>query len=269
MRYLFTTLLLMFFTCSFSQGHISLCSWNLKDFGQSKSSTEIAFIAEVVEGYDIIALQEVVAGDGGAAAVARLADELNRKGNHWDYIVSDPTFSSSYKRERYAFIWKPSRLKKIGEAWLEKKYNREIDREPFYATFQSFSKRFTVVNFHAITKKLQPETEIKYFKLLPQLYPDLNLILTGDFNCPQSHTVFNPLKKMGWLPSLIGQKTSLRQQCIGEDCLASEFDNIFYNKRSVTAIETGAIHFYKSFLSLQEANKISDHLPIYIRFTLN
>jgi hypothetical protein len=36
-----------------------------------------------------------------------------------DYVISDPTSSSAYKTERYAFIWKT--IKKIGRAWLEKK----------------------------------------------------------------------------------------------------------------------------------------------------
>jgi len=163
MRYLLTCLFLLGVTFSFSQERFSLCSWNLKDFGKSKSEKEIAFIAGVVKEYDVIAIQEVVAGDGGAQAVTRLADQLNRQGSHWDYVVSDPTHSSSYKQERYAFIWKTSRLKKSGNAWLEKKYNLQIDREPYYVTFESGTKRFTLVNFHAITKKMQPETEIKYF----------------------------------------------------------------------------------------------------------
>jgi hypothetical protein len=41
-------------------------------------------------------------------------------GAKWDYTISDPTSSSSYKTERYAFLWKTSKIKKIGEAWLEK-----------------------------------------------------------------------------------------------------------------------------------------------------
>jgi hypothetical protein len=76
-------------------------------------------IANYLRDYDIIAVQEVVAGYGGVQAVARLADELNRTGTKWDYIISDPT-SSPYKTERYAFIWKTNKLKQIGKAWLEK-----------------------------------------------------------------------------------------------------------------------------------------------------
>src|SRR6266498_5260719 len=172
--------------------HITICSWNLENFGKSKNDSTINFIANTVKDYDVIAIQEVVAGDGGAQAVARLSDALNRKGFKWDYTISEPTVSSSYKTERYAFIWKTSRLTIIGKAWLEKKYNLEIDREPFFATFKTNGKLFTIVTFHAITKTKQPETEIKYFKFLPAEYPNNNLIFCGDFNCPQSHTVFNP-----------------------------------------------------------------------------
>jgi deoxyribonuclease-1-like protein len=52
--------------------------------------------------------------------VARLNDALNRKGFKWDYSVSDPTSGdNSYKKERYAFLWKTSKIKLIGKAWLE------------------------------------------------------------------------------------------------------------------------------------------------------
>lgn len=159
---------------------VKLLSWNIENIGKSKSDSTIIFIANTLKDYDIVAIQEVVAGYGGAQAIAKLADELNRKGAKWDYTISDPTTSSAYKTERYAFLWKTSKVKKIGDAWLEQKYNLEIDREPYYCTFQYDDKQFTLANFHAITKSKQPETEIKYFKFLPEEYPKLNLIFLGD-----------------------------------------------------------------------------------------
>jgi endonuclease/exonuclease/phosphatase family metal-dependent hydrolase len=246
-----------------------LLSWNIENIGKSKSDQEIAFIANTVRDFDIIAIQEVVAGYGGAQAVARLADELNRKGAKWDYVISDPTKSSPYRTERYAYIWKTSKVKKIGRAWLEKKYNLEIDREPYFCTFQYENKQFTVVNFHAITKSKQPETEIKYFKFLPAVYPTLNLIFAGDFNCPQSHTVFNPLKKMGYKSVLINQKTSLKRDCIMNECLASEYDNMYYNAAKIKVTNYGVISFYKEFDSLKDARTISDHIPIWAEIVLN
>ena len=188
----------LFFFTIFCFSQTKILSWNLQNFGKSKSNFELNHIASTVLDYDIIAIQEVVAGYGGAQAVAKLATLLNQKGSKWDYIISDPTTGNSYKTERYAFIWKTSKVKLKGNPWLEKKYNLEIDREPYFATFEINKKTVTLVNFHAITKKKQPETEIKYFKFLPQEYPNLNLVFMGDFNCPQSHSVFNPLKKIGY-----------------------------------------------------------------------
>ena len=166
---------LLLTTSTFSQ--VKLLSWNVENLGSSKSEKDIVFIVKTIKDYDVVALQEIVAGDGGAQAVAKLADELNKKGTKWDYTISAPTSSSAYKTERYAFLWKTSKVKKIGDAWLEKKYHLEIDREPYYCTFDYNGKQFTIANFHAITKSKQPETEIKYFKFLPNQYPELKTLV--------------------------------------------------------------------------------------------
>lgn len=267
MKNVLSTLLLLFTFLSF--GQTKVLSWNIENFGKSKSAADLNYIADVVYKYDIIAIQEVVAGSGGAQTVANLAQLLNYKGSKWDYKISDPTNSSSYKMERYAFIWKANKVKLKNKPWLEQKFRLEIDREPYFATFEVNKKTFTLVNFHAITKKKQPETEIKYFKFLPNQYPDLNLIFLGDFNCPEKHSVFNPLKKMGYDSVLKNQKTTLKQNCKNNICLASEFDNIFYKTSAVKVNSFGIIHFYKDFDSLQNARKISDHIPIWFEFSLN
>ncbi|MFQ3173298.1 MAG: deoxyribonuclease-1-like protein [Flavobacterium sp.] len=261
--------ILFLLLCSVFYPQTKLISWNLENFGQSKSKIEIEFIVETVREYDIIAIQEVVAGYGGAQTVAKLATELNRKGAKWDYVISEPTSGNPHKKERYAFIWKTAKLKKIGHAWLEKKFHVEIEREPYYCTFQYDNKQFTVVNFHAIPKSKQPEREIKYFKYLADEYRTLNLIFAGDFNCPESNSVFNPLKKMGYQSILAGQKTSLKQKCTNNKCLASEYDNMYYKSSKIRNLNSGVISFYKNFHSLKEARKISDHIPIWFEFSLN
>ena len=246
---------------------ISICSWNLQNFGNSKSNTEVDFIASTIQNYDVIAIQEVIAGTGGVQVVARLVDLMNRKGGSWDYTISNPTISSSSNTsERYAFIWNKRTVTKLGAAWLENHYVEEIDREPYFATFLKEGKEFTIVSFHARPKAKQPETEIKYFKFFPNLYAKLNLIFCGDFNCPQSHTVFNPLKTMGYSPAFVGQKTTLRMKCINNDCLASEYDNFLYNSKKTIFLKSGVIHFYKSLSSVEKARRISDHIPIYLTF---
>ncbi|WP_353084823.1 endonuclease/exonuclease/phosphatase family protein [Flavobacterium sp.] len=266
-KYFFLALLALNCTLVFSQ--VSICSWNIMNFGKSKSDSELDFIAKTINKYDVIAIQEVVAGKGGAQAVARLVNILENKGFHWDYSISDPTTSANRSSiERYAFIWKTSKVKKIGRSWLDANYANEIDREPYLSTFDYQGKQFTIVTFHAVPKKKNPESEIKYFKLFPGLYPNLNLIFMGDFNCPQSNEVFIPLKKIGYKSSLVNQKTSLRQKCIQNDCLASEYDNMFFNPKKMNATQSGIITFYSSFNSIKEARKISDHVPIWGIFNL-
>lgn len=246
-----------------------LLSWNLQNFGKSKSDQEITFIANTIKNYDIIAIQEVVAGNGGAQAVARLAEALNEKGAKWDYRISAPTSSVTHGTERYAFVWKTSNAKLKGKPWLEQKYHVEIEREPYFATFEIKGKTITVAAFHAIPKSKHPETEIKYFKLLTQEYSTLNLVFAGDFNCPESHSVFTPSKKMGFAPILENQKTSLKTKPKGTDYLASEYDNMFYKTSAINYLKSDVILFYKKFMSLKDARKISDHIPIWFEFSLN
>ena len=264
-------MLFLFVLCFFqaSAQKIRVCSWNLKDFGQSKSEEEISFIANLVKGFDVLAIQEVVAGYGGPKAVIRLTEALNRSGTQWEYTFSHGTSSDRYSKERYAFIWKSAKVQKVGEAWLEKDYHLLIDREPYFARFKAGKKTFTLSSFHARPKSKQPEMEIKYFKFLPDLYPNDVLIFCGDFNLPQSHTVFNPLRKMGYTSALVKQKTSLKQRCINDNCLASEYDNFYYPEDKLKVSDAGIIHFYTDFTELKEARKISDHVPVYLEFSLN
>lgn len=223
----------------------------------------------MVKVFDLIAIQEVVAGYGGSQVVARLADALNRSGSKWDYVISNPTSGTGSSRERYAFLWNTAKVKRIAAAWLEGNYSEEIDREPYFCQFFVGNQMLTLANFHAIPKSKQPETEIKYLKFLPDLYPEHNLVFCGDFNLPQSHTVFNPLKKMGYRPGLIGQKTSLRQACINDNCLASEYDNFYFKGTGLQVRETGIVHFYRDFERLKDARRISDHVPVYMKLSFS
>ncbi|CAN5290290.1 hypothetical protein BH23BAC2_BH23BAC2_25450 [soil metagenome] len=261
-RFLLITLLL--FSGNLLIAQVKISSWNLQNFGKTKTEAEINFVADILKDFDVVALQEIVAGYGGSQAVARLAELLNRKGEKWEYIISDPTQSSSANAsKRYAFLWKPARVKKVYKGWLDQHYVAEIDREPYMMDFSFEGKAFTLVNFHAIPKKKQPETEIKYFKFLPGKYPGKNLIFLGDFNVPQSHTVFNPLKKAGYLPVLVNQKTTMKMECAVAECLASEYDNIFYNSKKLKLVDSGVVLFFKSYPNMVSARRISDHIPIW------
>ncbi|MEJ2884735.1 endonuclease/exonuclease/phosphatase family protein [Pedobacter sp. GR22-6] len=266
MRYLLFLFLFTFNLGSFAQ-ELKVCSWNIQNFGKSKDDVEMAYIAKQVNQFDLIAIQEVVASAGGPQAVARLADELNRMGSQWDYAISNPTTGKA--RERYAFLWRTSKVQKKGDAWLEQKYEKQIEREPYFCRFIAGKASFTMASFHAVPKSKLPATEIKYLKFLPARYPSDKLIFCGDFNLPQSNNVFYPLKDLGYKPVLVGQKTSLKQECVADNCLASEYDNFFFRSSELPVVKSGILHFYSDFADMLTARAISDHVPVFIYLSLN
>ncbi len=248
---------------------VRIGSWNLQNFGDKKPDSVLAVIAYTVRDLDVVALQEILTSKGGARAVARLVAKLNEGAAQWDYVISDPTRSvNQQEQERYAFIWKKARVQRKGAYTLALPYQDSISREPFLCTFRAEGLEFTLVNFHALPKKKQPETEIRYLRYFPALYAGKQLIFLGDFNCPQSHTVFNPLKAAGYRPALKGVRTTLRQDCKADECMASEYDNIFYPESRFRLQERGVLPFYTHYNGdMKAARRLSDHAPVYVELT--
>ncbi|WP_157976873.1 endonuclease/exonuclease/phosphatase family protein [Taibaiella helva] len=243
---------------------LKIASWNLQHLGRHKPDSTIRIMADCLKHFDLVALQEINTRDG-AEGLAALVASLNRTGQQWDYRISPPTTTEiPGESERYAFIWKKAKVVCLGRPFLAAAFAAQMSREPFIAIFRAEGQVFSLVNFHALPKKKQPERELKYLKFFRdslQLPPPVFL---GDFNCPQSHTVFNPLKKQYFLPALLGQATTLKQECRDGDCLASEYDNIFYPRAFFCLLKAGIVPFYKTFNEdMIAARKVSDHLPVY------
>ncbi|MDT0689965.1 hypothetical protein RM549_09235 [Salegentibacter sp. F188] len=114
------TIIFLFAGSNFLLAQVKICSWNLQNLGKSKSDFEIEIMAQTIKNFDVVAIQEVVAGYGGPQAVARLVDELNRTGAKWNYQISEATESTPYATERYAFLWKTSNVQSVGRASLIK-----------------------------------------------------------------------------------------------------------------------------------------------------
>ena len=246
-----------------ADGTVDLVTWNLYNFGRSKDAGEVAFMADVLREFDLVAIQEVSTGPAGPQAVARLADELSRTGARWDYRVSEPT--SGRGAERYAYLWKPSRVGLVGRPWLEPTLAEAIDREPFMARFEAGGRPILLASFHAVPSAKQPATEVRLLDALDRRYPDENLVVVGDFNLSEEDGAFDGLRAAGLRPVLVDQRTSIRMKR-GQDGrhLASEYDNIFYEAGPLRANEAGVIDFTEAFPTLKEARTISDHLPVYV-----
>ncbi len=264
-----TFFILVSFTLS-AQSVFSLVSWNIRDFGKTKDAEEITTIAQTIRAYDIVAIQEVVAGYGGAQAVARLADELNRMGSKWDYRISDPTASPPYKTERYAFLWKTSKVQLVGRPWLDKENKDLVFREPYLAKFKVKGKQFIIANYHSRRFDENPEEEVVAFYDYPERYSGIPVIIAGDFNMAASQKAFKPLFENGFSANLNGIKTTLKRKCTPSGQYRNyPIDFILYQNEYFENIASGAIDFVGDCDDLEKARSISDHLPVWARLEID
>lgn len=249
-----------------AQETCTLMTWNLCNFGKSKSVEEINYIANILKDADIVAVQEVSSSQFGGQAIAKLADELNRKGAKWDYVLSDPTHGEGV--ERYAYLWKTSKVTLKGKPWLEKHLDLLIQREPFMARFTIAGKQVLMSTIHVVPKAKHPALECQYLYKIDSIYKTENLLLMGDFNLSQNDQSFDKLKQRGIIASLKNQKTSIKMKPKQEEILANEYDNIFIEAQFVILKKVGVINFAKNFNDLKKAREISDHIPVYLTFSL-
>jgi endonuclease/exonuclease/phosphatase family metal-dependent hydrolase len=252
---------------------VTVISWNIRDFGQSRNDEEIDRIASLIRHADIVAIQEVVAGHpGGAQAVGKLAEALKRLGNDWDYRISDPTRSPNpHVRERYAFLWKPDRVILRGRPYLMTEVDPEVHREPYIGIFQAVNGSLTILNYHSRTHEDEREVEMEEIAAITQQlkqFEPSDILWLGDFNLSQQHPAFLAVKKLGYRPLFSEQKTTLKTTCKDGNYLSSEEDNIFYKPHQLKVLSTDVVDFMrnKDCHTLAEWRKIySDHLPLEVR----
>lgn len=251
---------------------IKVLTWNIQDLGGTKNDEEILFIAKILKDYDLIALQEIVAKDpAGAQAIAKIVSNLNRLGNKWDYSISNPTKSpSSYISERYAYIWKTSKLSLKNKPYLDSTLEKVIEREPYIAKFEIRKNKnlFYFINIHARVYNRHPEMEIKHFKNYPKRLQTDNIIFLGDFNLNEKHTVWNPLYKKGVKPAIQNTATTLKRACKNGVYTNHAIDNIYYNSGIVQFESSGIVDFILQCNNLTNARMISDHLPVFLEMSL-
>ncbi|PCH75989.1 MAG: endonuclease [Flavobacteriaceae bacterium] len=249
-----------------SSNKVSILSWNIQDFGKSKSDATINTIANTVRNYDIVAIQEVVAGYGGSQAVAKLADALNRKGAKWDYAISYPTKSPPYKTEKYAYLWKTSKVSVNKKARLLSEVNPNVFREPYLIGFNVGGKSIELLNYHARKHKDKPQDEIS--DIIKYLKKNKQTIIMGDFNLSETHPVWNNLYKSNYKSALRNNRTSLKTKCKKGNYLYHSLDNIYYNDNMFSVIEADKVDLVKQCNQLKKVRRISDHLPIYVHINI-
>lgn len=271
----FLVLILLSFINPVCTQSFNMISWNIKDFGRSRSDQEIHDIALLLRNADLIAIQEVVAKHpGGAQAVARLTEELRRMGAEWDYRVSDPTKSPSpYISERYAYIWKPSKVKLIGRPRLLHEVDDLVHREPYVAKFRVGVHEFFLLNYHSRTHDVKESEGIEVMAISDWINAqDSNgsIIWAGDFNLRETHPAFLKILNSGFKSLNNGNATTLKTNCLRGSYLSLAEDNVFIKCHGIQCESFEVIDFIIPGNCLDvrwKRNSFSDHLPIKIQLS--
>jgi len=127
-------------------------SWNIRAFddGAPRRDESYHYIAEIIDHFDICAIQEVKKD---LAPLQRLVRLL---GPNWDYFVTDVTEGGKGNKERQAFLYNKSRVwfrNLVGEITLGKDAlldGEQIARTPYFASFQAGWFKFTLCSVHII-----------------------------------------------------------------------------------------------------------------------
>ncbi|MGB0907027.1 MAG: endonuclease/exonuclease/phosphatase family protein [Maricaulaceae bacterium] len=126
-------------------------SWNIRHFdgGRERLPESFHYIAEIIDHFDICAIQEVKNID----AMKKLMKLL---GPNWDYFINDSSGGGRGNHERMAFVFNKNKVSfrhLIGELVLPKGSlpgDEQIARTPFFASFQASWFKFTLCSAHIV-----------------------------------------------------------------------------------------------------------------------
>lgn len=287
-------------------GSLLLATWNIREFGGTKyggrSKESYFYIAECLNHFDLIAVQEVRRDLGALREVMRLL------GPQWDVVFTDVSYAEGGNSERLAFLFDKNQTFFTGLAGelvvpkREAKEMSQIARTPFICGFQAGWAKFNLCTVHIYygTGDQNPRrvreinwlarllaTKAKdYIKIEDQLsYSPENLIILGDFNIAKhTHKTFTALTDNGFIiPETL-------QKLPGSNVTKDKFyDQIAFFKeaKDITSAKAGIFDFYehvykdegryKSALGETKARsfrdwrtyQMSDHLIMWAQFNVD
>jgi endonuclease/exonuclease/phosphatase family metal-dependent hydrolase len=180
---------------------ILLATWNLREFGRNdkfgkRLDESLLYIAEIINRFDLVALQEVNSNLGDLQNLMKLL------GSWWEYIVTDVTPGASGNQERIAFLYDGRKVTfdhLAGELSLPSKNGnqRQPARSPFICAFRTGWRRISLCSVHIYygTAKPNDPDRVEEIRSIAELLgkrndkrqitadgePD-NVVLLGDFN---------------------------------------------------------------------------------------
>lgn len=280
-----------------SHDNLVIGSWNIRAFdeGAPRRNESYHYIAEIIDHFDICAVQEVKKD---LKPLKRLKDLL---GPNWDYFVTDVTEGPKGNGERQAFLFNKNKVRfrnLVGEIVLGPDSlidGKQISRTPFFASFQAGWFRFTLCSVHIIfgddkskrTKEISALAKriVKRAKDEDEVY-----VLIGDMNIEKrGDSIFKGLSKHGlevpvFGPTNLGGNKHYDQIAFTSEDIKTNFvqsgsvdwradvfgpDDKDYYEPIVQALRVEAgkkpySNWNSSYQNHFASFEMSDHLPIWV-----
>jgi len=259
--------------------NILIATWNIKKFGEKKEDRAIRYMADIIERFDIIAIQEVMYNLDG---LKRLRDYL--PGNY-KFLVSEKTGNN----ERFAFLYDSRTIENTGfvsnltyPVSGDTHEGYQLHRIPYAASFRAGRFDFIIVSVHIYfgSNSLgEKHRQVEINNIVDYIHKmsgaegsrafDRDIFLVGDFNIEKyADKFFEALtSKKFTMPEDMNQlKTNLKQ--------TATYDKIAWVPRKSFKFRgnVGVVNFAEKIYkekSLEQLNNImSDHLPLWAEFQI-
>jgi len=281
--------------------NLLIASWNIRAFGDltrewtssgndspKRDKQSIMCIKEIIERFDVIAIQEVKSN------IRALRDTMKLLGKDWSLILTDVTKGSAGNGERMAYIFDTRRVQLSGLAcelvipneWIgditDETLNEQFVRTPYAVSFRSKHQTFILVTLHIKYGK-KSKDRVKELKGIAKWLADWannvnayhqNLIALGDFNIDERGDLLNEtfLSEGLFIPDEL-QKNGVTRSIFNT---SKYYDQIawFKDNLSLKFKYGGNYDFVESALKNRNLTKrslswmISDHYPLWAEFDM-
>ena len=248
---------------------VRVASFNIQVFGEQKINDPSAMpiIVDILRNFDVIAIQEIRAQQD---ILPRLIDMLNAGGQfHYDYVIG-PRLGRSNSKEQYAFVFDRATIE-VDRVQLYTLDDPDdlLHREPLIGWFRARAGEpaftFSLVNIHTDPDEVDRELDVLddvFYAVRDDSRHEDDVIMLGDFNANDTH-----LGQLGQVPGLVRVVMNAPTNTRG----TAQYDNILFHQTATTEFTArgGVFDFLRQYnLSLEQALKVSDHLPVWAEFSV-
>src|SRR4029079_10519724 len=252
---------------------IRVATFNIQVFGESKLNEDEAMqaIVAIVRNFDLVAIQEVrsVSQD----IMPQLIEMLNADGHQYDYAIG-PRLGRTASKEQYAFVSDTQTIE-IDRYQLYTVDDPDdlLHREPLVGWFRSRGPSpeqaftFSLATIHTDPDETNQELDVLddvFFKVRedPRRGED-DVLMLGDFNAKA--TAMRQLGQIKGLVKVVNGET--RTNTLHN----AQYDNILFHETATTEFtgRGGVFDFLRQYnLTLEQAERVSDHLPVWAEFSV-